>query len=940
MSPKSGEDAKAKPAEDSKKDGADSKDAKNTKKEDLKEEELSEEDKQLKEELELCVTRLQEDDKTLYAGALESLRKLILASTTSMTSVPKPLKFMIPHYETMKEVFEKMEDNTAVKKECADILSILSMTMSDKNDCLKYKLLGNSDKGNIEAWGHEYIRHLSGEIVSEWNSIDSGEKEGEDGGTEVEMSDTEAKENLLKMVKEIVPSQMKHHAESEACDLVMEIERLDLLDEHVDKNSFGRVCLYLVSCVPYVPDPENTNLLKCALQIFRKFEQYPQALRLALQLNEKSLVREIFLDCKDPILQKQLAFMLGRQQHFLNDLEENDFDEVIEIMSNAHLNNNFLNLARELDIMDAKTPDDVYKSHLDNVRPVFGGGNVDSARQNLASSFVNGFVNAGFGHDKLLMEDGQKWLYKNKEHGMMSATASIGLVLLWDVDGGLTQIDKYLYSPEDYIKAGALLACGIVNTGVRNDCDPALALLSDYVDHSSPVMTIGAIFGLGLAYAGSNREDLVELLLPVFTDAKSSMEVIGITALACGLICVGTCNEDVTTTILQVLMEKAESSDLKDSYAKFLPLGVGLCCLGKQEQAEATVEALAVLPDPFKSMAMTMVDICAYAGTGNVLKIQSLLHICSEHFEPEKEAATDKKDKKNAKTTPKADEKTTEAEKKAEKEKAEKAAESSPDMSSQQAVAVIGLALIAMGEDIGSEMLFRHFGHLLRYCEPAIRRAVPLALGLISVSNPQLNILDTLTKFSHDTDTEVAHNSIFALGLIGAGTNNARLAATLRQLAQYHAKDSNNLFMVRIAQGLVHMGKGTMSLNPYHSDHQLLSPVAVAGLMGCIVACLDVKTTLLGKSHYLLYSLATAIQPRMLVTFDEKMRPMPVPVRVGAAVDVVGQAGKPKTITGFQTHTTPVLLAQGERAELATEEYLPLTPIMEGFVILRKNPDY
>ena len=35
---------------------------------------------------------------------------------------------------------------------------------------------------------------------------------------------------------------------------------------------------------------------------------------------------------------------------------------------------------------------------------------------------------------------------------MMSATASIGLVLLWDVDGGLTQIDKYLYSPEDYIK--------------------------------------------------------------------------------------------------------------------------------------------------------------------------------------------------------------------------------------------------------------------------------------------------------------------------------------------------------------------------------------------------------------------------------------------------------------------------------------------------------
>lgn len=34
----------------------------------------------------------------------------------------------------------------------------------------------------------------------------------------------------------------------------------------------------------------------------------------------------------------------------------------------------------------------------------------------------------------------------------------------------------------------------------------------------------------------------------------------------------------------------------------------------------------------------------------------------------------------------------------------------------------------------------------------------------------------------------------------------------------------------------------------------------------------------------------------------------------------MGQAGKPKTITGFQTHTTPVLLAYGERAELANDE--------------------
>lgn len=466
--------------------------------------------------------------------------------------------------------------------------------------------------------------------------------------------------------------------------------------------------------------------------------------------------------------------------------------------------------------MEPKTPEDVYKSHLENTRPSFGGSNVDSARQNLAASFVNGFVNAAFGQDKLLMEDGNKWLYKNKEHGMLSATASLGLVLLWDVDGGLTPIDKYLYSSEDHIKSGALLACGIVNCGVRNECDPALALLSDYVLHHTNIMRIGAIVGLGLAYVGSNREAVLSLLTPVFNDPKSNMEVIGMAALACGMIAVGSGNPQVTTTIMQTLMEKSET-ELKDTYARFLPLGLGLCHLGKQEGVDTIVAALEVIPEPFKSMAVTLVEICAYAGTGNVLKVQHLLHICSEHYDNDK-------DDKNSKDKNSKDD----------KEK---------DLSSKQAIAVLGIALISMGEDIGSEMAFRTFGHLLRYCEPVIRRAVPLALGLISVSNPKLSILDTLSKFSHDSDAEVAHNAIFAMGLVGAGTNNARLAAMLRQLAQFHAKDPNNLFMVRIAQGLTHLGKGTLTLSPFHSDRQLMSPVAVAGLMATLVGFLDVKNS-------------------------------------------------------------------------------------------------
>ena len=46
-------------------------------------------------------------------------------------------------------------------------------------------------------------------------------------------------------------------------------------------------------------------------------------------------------------------------------------------------------------------PGQVYKMHLVEGRAASGPA-VDSARQNLASTFVNAFVNAGFGTDKLM----------------------------------------------------------------------------------------------------------------------------------------------------------------------------------------------------------------------------------------------------------------------------------------------------------------------------------------------------------------------------------------------------------------------------------------------------------------------------------------------------------------------------------------------------------
>ncbi|KAK8481509.1 hypothetical protein V6N13_085548 [Hibiscus sabdariffa] len=854
------------------------------------EEDLSEEDLALKQQLELYVERVQDSDAGLQKVALESMRHEIRTSTSSMTSVPKPLKFLRPHYGTLKGFYETMPDSD-LKKYLADILSVLALTMSaeGERESLKYRLLGS--EGDIGSWGHEYVRNLAGEISQEYIKRQSEEAPIED---------------LMELVQQIVSFHMKHNAEPEAVDLLMEVEDLDLLVEHVDKTNFKRTCLYLTSAARYLPGPDDMLVLDIAYTIYLKFEEFASALQIALSLDNMQHVRQVFTSCDNQLKKMQFCYILARHgiTFELDDemvADDDDREALQDIINNTKLSESYLTLARDIEVMEPKSPEDIYKAHLLDGR-ASAGASVDSARQNLAATFVNAFVNAGFGQDKLITAPADSstggstgnWLFKNKEHGKTSAAASLGMILLWDVDSGLAQIDKYFHSNDNHVIAGALLGVGIVNCGIKNDCDPALALLSEYISKEDSSVRIGAIMGLGIAYAGAQNEQIRSSLTPILNDAKAPLDVIAFTAISLGLIYVGSCNEEVAQAIIFALMDRSES-ELGEPLTRLLPLALGLLYLGKQESVEATAEVSKTFNEKIRKYCDMTLLSCAYAGTGNVLKVQNLLGHCAQHLE-----------------------------------KGE----------THLGPAVVGIAMVAMAEELGLEMSIRSLEHLLQYGEQNIRRAVPLALGLLCISNPKVNVMDTLSRLSHDSDSEVAMAAVISLGLIGAGTNNARIAGMLRNLSSYYYKDASLLFCVRIAQGLVHLGKGLLTLNPYHSDRFLLSPTALAGLVTMLHACLDMKAVVLGKYHYVLYFIVLAMQPRMLMAVDENLKPLSVPVRVGQAVDVVGQAGRPKTITGFQTHSTPVLLAAGDRAELATEKYIPLSPILEGHVILKENPEY
>lgn len=890
--PAEGEEKVDPPTEDgAPKEAKDAKDAKK-KKDEKKDEELSEEDLALKQNLELLVERVRDPEPGIQKASLEHMRQEIRTSTSSMTSVPKPLKYLRPHYQTLKDAADVVApENKAL---LADVLSVLAMTFGKEHgrESLKYRLQGTA--GDLGTWGHEYVRNLAGEIGQEYY--------------ERELQ-TEPVDDLLDLVKQIVPFHIKHNAEPEAVDLLMEVDKVEMLLEHVEEPNFRRTCLYLTSCASYLPEPDDMLVLEVAYKMYKKFKSYPDALRVALRMNNYELVREMLITSQG-LERKQLAYILAQQNFFIDLLlagvseDEDELESLREIIHNGKMNEGYLTLARDLDVMEPKAPEDIYKAHLIDGRAT-AASNVDSARQNLAATFVNAFVNAGFGQDKLMTASTSdaasssasvagSWLFKNKEHGKVSAAASLGLILFWDLDGGLPQIDKYLYSNDQNVVAGAQLAVGILCWSVHDETDPAYALLCSQVEKGDPIVRIGAIMGLGLAYAGQAREEVLGLLVPILTDSKVALDVAGFAALSLGLVFVGTCNEDAAQAIILALMER--ETELGEPLARYLCLGLGLVFLGKQDAVDATIEVARTLNDKISQYCQVTLFSLAYAGSGNVLKIQQLLAMCGEHLEGVGDA--------------------------------------------HQAPAVLGIALVAMAEELGTEMAVRSLEHMLQYGDPNVRRAVPLALGLLSISNPKIGPMDALSRLSHDSDSEVAMGGVLGLGLIGAGTNNARIAGMLRNLSSYYYKDPSLLFCVRIAQGLVHLGKGLLTLNPYHSDRFLVSGVALAGIAALLHSCLDMKAIILGRYHYALYFLVLAMRPRMLLTLDKELRPLSVPIRVGQAVDVVGQAGRPKTITGFQTHTTPVLLATGERAELATDKYIPLSSVLEGFVVLEENPDY
>ena len=103
-------------------------------------------------------------------------------------------------------------------------------------------------------------------------------------------------------------------------------------------------------------------------------------------------------------------------------------------------------------------------------------------------------------------------------------------------------------------------------------------------------------------------------------------------------------------------------------------LGLAPLHPGCQEESDATLEMLKAIEHNISKQVQILVEICSWVGSTNVLKVQDIMHHCSDHI---------------------------------------KKKEGSKEDDTFQAYATIGVVLIAMGEDVGAEMAIRQFNHLV-----------------------------------------------------------------------------------------------------------------------------------------------------------------------------------------------------------------------------------
>ncbi|ELA42433.1 uncharacterized protein VICG_00532 [Vittaforma corneae ATCC 50505] len=484
-----------------------------------------------------------------------------------------------------------------------------------------------------------------------------------------------------------------------------------------------------------------------------------------------------------------------------------------------------------------------------------------------AAAIANALVHFAYCRDPVFFPSTDDYKVKQdlvdhlKANESISVLASVGLINSYSHEKVIEYYSSLIY---EKASAGAILALTIASQR-HHDLDfENINLLIPLLSSSKKNDVLAAMLGIAVLYSASSSQAAYDAVFPLLSSPDSEIALFAIFIL--GSIFAGTCDEGVITSCVDIYNEIKNDS----SFCNLSVLGISLILMKHPEAVNCSF--FSKLDNYTKILSFGLMNM----GSGNPKIVDEIL---TDAFTGDTDALL-------------------------------------------ESLGLISSCIVALGDGIATSLLDRICNSSLLLDSSHLRHVFPLCLALLYPSNPRSEVIDALEKSLSSGETDC--NSLFSLGIVGAGTRSSRILRVFDTNYNNIYKDSRAVSALVISQGLINLGKGLFTLSPFYYEKTVIADKPIIGLLTVLFLFFD--QTLFPDFSYLCYILSMSISPKYVSGYEGSCR-------VGKPVDIVGLTGKPNKLSGAVIHTLPIVLNTNERAEVNDEV---LTSYIED-VLIKKD---
>lgn len=659
--------------------------------------------------------------------------------------------------------------------------------------------------------------------------------------------------NYSPLVKPICDFLFKHNSEIEAIDFLLEISDIEpttLKNINVVPEKGTEV--NMINLITEYVDDNNFGRIYLYLVELQKFYNIAHLL-LELTKNKPTmhLVHLIEFRLFDRVIdyvQNIPNEDMKKQCLYIlarcNISFETKETEEKNILENNFISETFIAVNENLEIMPATKIDYILKG--------LNTEKVDSA------AVCNGLIHFGFLRDPLFKRNQGDYNIKPEYIALLNQcssrtiNASIGCIYGFNPALLIEEQPTNIFELKDL---GTLL--GVAIAGCKGNGNEFLfESFCEFFSSENTQDVIIALQGISLLYAGSiehgnslKKEKIYEKLFPLLN--HNSVDVVCMTMFCISSILLS----NVPETCAELYNDIFRENNL--AHSSFYMHGIlGMALTVYRKTDVAALERFMKLPKTVQCLAYGLMHL----GSGSPDLIEEILNsVFTEEVEPLNES-----------------------------------------------LGFLSAALVGLGDPLASQMIENQLMSALHLNNDHIKKVVPLSLSILYASTNKQSVIDYLERSIHSTETE--NVAVVALGLIGAGTKNSKITQIMSGAFNTMYKENISSNALIYAQGLINMGKGTLTLSPFVYENRVILDKPIIGLLSVVMMLMAENCTCFKENSFLQFGIAPAIRTKYVTGVDAE-------IKIGKPVERVGLSGKPAKLSGKVIHQAPVILNSGEAAE-------------------------